>query len=141
MNIMERTGIESALRVAGFRATEGRIRLLAELSAAREPLSVRDITRALRKNLDEANVYRALKALARRGLVRMIQIERERARFEIARDHHHHIVCTACGRIEDVHVEADAVLECQALSRSSFARVESHALEFFGVCSPCGRKC
>lgn len=138
---MERHHAVDLLRRAGFRATEGRVRLLQALSARRAPATVRELARAVRARLDEANVYRALEALRRRGIVRAIQLERSRVHFELSGEHHHHLVCSTCGYVEDVHLSSDAVLDRQALERSSFACVESHVLEFFGLCAPCARAC
>jgi Fe2+ or Zn2+ uptake regulation protein len=62
-------------------------------------------------------------------------------RYELADDHHHHLVCDTCGRIEDVTtcpVEA-AGLTRQIQRRTGFA-VRSHVLELFGLCRSCRRR-
>lgn len=127
------------LRESGFRATCGRIELLSHLAASPHPVSAAELARTLKKQLDEVNVYRALKAFTARGLARMVQYERERARFEFAEGgHHHHLVCTDCGVVEHIDIPSDARLEKEALRVStSFSAVSAHSLEFSGVCDSC----
>lgn len=128
------------LRESGFRATPGRIELLCALAASESPASASELAGVIGKNLDEVNVYRALKAFAGRGLARMVQYERERARFEFAEGghHHHHLICTDCGVVEHIDIPSDASLEREALSASrAFKAVSAHALEFSGTCDKC----
>lgn len=128
------------LRESNFRATKGRIELLIALASSHAPQSASQLAKKLGNALDEANVYRALKALSSRGLARMVQYERERARFEFAEsgEHHHHLVCSDCGVVEHIDIPSDASLEREALRASrSFRSVSAHALEFSGTCDTC----
>lgn len=131
---------EFLLRESGFRATRGRAALLVLLAASERPVSASELAGILGRGLDEVNVYRALKAFAARGLARMVQYERERARFEFAHTghHHHHVVCTDCGVVEHIDIPSDASLEREALRATrSFSRISAHALEFSGTCDDC----
>lgn len=49
-----------------------------------------------------ATVYKALHALARAGLIRELVLGGPATRFEAVTERHHHFVCEACGRVEDV---------------------------------------
>jgi len=63
----------------------------------------------------------------------------EHAYVPCARAHHHHLICSRCGRateVEDCGV-ADAVAE---ISRRSGYRIDSHRLELFGLCRHCQAK-
>jgi len=60
----------------------------------------------------------------------------EHAYVECAPAHHHHVVCSRCGRtteIDDAGL-SDAVRE---IGRRSGYRIESHRLELFGLCPSC----
>lgn len=85
------------LRAAGSRATPGRLALLALLERERKPLTVLQIRSKLR-SLNEVTIYRALEALAVAGLLRQGMREGVAQYEYAARPHHHHLVCTDCGK-------------------------------------------
>jgi Fur family ferric uptake transcriptional regulator len=67
------------------------------------------------------------------------------ARFELAEDlseHHHHLVCRSCGRVEDVSLPATlerrmvGVLT-EAASSAGFTPA-AHRLDVIGTCRACG---
>lgn len=85
------------LRLAGSRATPGRLALLSTLERARCPLTVGELEARL-PALNEATLYRAAEALAAAGLLRRGMRQDGTAQYEYAgRPHHHHLVCTDCG--------------------------------------------
>jgi len=137
---MKRKDTEEVLRGHGFRATAGRIALIGALSRCPKPEPIEKIAKIVSRSLDAANVYRALEAFTAAGIARRIDFRDSKTYYELALDrhHHHHIVCVVCGKIEDVHGCAPS-LEKMALSRSkSFSAIQSHSLEFFGLCKSCG---
>lgn len=50
--------------------------------------------------------------------------------------HHHHAICRACGRVEDVDCRAIEQFT-ESLRESSGFALDGHAMEFFGRCSAC----
>lgn len=127
-----------ALRDAGFNATLGRVALLEVLETAKKPVSAERVSKAVKGKLDVANTYRALEAFAKAGIVRRVDLGHAHAHYELVTEkHHHHVVCDSCGKVEDVEV-AEPALERAALAAArDFARVRTHALEFFGTCRAC----
>lgn len=86
------TGI---LRSKGFRATPGRVELLALLYRADKPLTVEQASKRLR--LNTVTLYRALEELADAGLL-LRGSDGRTAHFAYAsKNHHHHMICTDCG--------------------------------------------
>ena len=73
-----------------------------------------------------------------------ISIRGDRAYFELAEpllSHHHHLVCVACGAIEDVRLDDDveALVDqslAEAASRAGFTPLR-HSLDLHGHCSDC----
>jgi Fe2+ or Zn2+ uptake regulation protein len=124
------------LRAQGLKLTPQRTAVLEVLRNARAPLSVEALAKkAPRPHL--VTLYRTLAMLERAGVVRKVGFNDERARFELAFDHHHHLVCTSCEVTEDVDIK-DRELERRALARSKqFRTIERHTLEFFGICNRC----
>lgn len=116
-----------------------------------EGLRTQDRPRSIVEMLDEdrtmsqSSLYRNLTVLEQARVVRRLSGTDDVARFELAEDvtgdHHHHLVCTACGRIDDVDVDTDveeAVHEAvdHALEAHGFT-TELHRLELVGTCASC----
>lgn len=119
------------------RNTDERALVLKVLSASHVPLTVSEIKKKVGAAAHTATVYRALQVLILNGSVRRVDMQSRAARYESNSDHHHHIVCTGCGVIEDVHTEPKG-LESRVLDSSKrFKSITSHSLEFFGVCKKC----
>jgi Fe2+ or Zn2+ uptake regulation protein len=135
--------VAQRLREAGQRYTGQRRRLVEILALARSPLSMPEILRG-RRGLPQSSVYRNLSDLLDAGVVRRIVTEEEFGRYELAEDltgHHHHVMCSSCGRTSDVTLPAaiertlDHTLDGVA-RRAGFADVE-HRLDLVGVCDAC----
>lgn len=127
------------LRDAGLRATSQRIALFVALRQARHPQSVEGLVAGSRNAFDIATAYRILEAFQEAGLARRIDLAQGRALYEAAGAHHHHAVCVSCGRIEDVEACLPKGLDAAVKKASGFARIDEHALEFFGTCAACAR--
>jgi Fur family ferric uptake transcriptional regulator len=105
-------------------------------------LTVPEIVEAVRgegREIGIATVYRVVDLLAERQLVQKLDLGDGRAhyeRVELADEHHHHLVCSECGRVEPF---ADESLEA-ALRRveqdTGFA-VASHDVLLRGACDDC----
>jgi Fe2+ or Zn2+ uptake regulation protein len=128
-------GESAVLRKRGFRITAGRVRLLRLLKKSAKPLSIREILALWEKAPDQATLYRTLTDLADAGIVRRVDLNTGIARFEYTPDkpHHHHIICTRCGEVQDLET-------CPLPPRNKtpgFKNIYSHNLEYFGICRSC----
>lgn len=84
-----------------------------------------------------ATVYRTLDVLQEVGAASaQAQQHGETAFLYCPVEHHHHAVCTECGRVDDVPCASIARFEA-ALSRELRFKLTQHRLEFFGVCRSC----
>lgn len=136
----DRKQLQAVLRDKGFRSTEGRLRLLSILRAAQRPLAIKEVARHPSNDLDDANLYRALEALSRSGILLRSDLRQRGVLYEYSHSHHHHLTCGTCGHSEDVGLCAGVDLERQVLALSrGFASVKTHSLEFFGLCAGCAR--
>lgn len=129
-----------ALEHAGYRLTEPR-RAVAGLVAARAGhFTAADLVADARRRdlaLGRATVFRALDVFASLGLVERIDLPGgDHAYVACDPVHHHHAICTSCGRSLEVadHGLADVLGEIG--SRAGF-RVTAHRLEIFGLCAAC----
>jgi Fe2+ or Zn2+ uptake regulation protein len=134
--------IRTRLSAAGRRYTGARRRLIDILIRSGHPVAIPEILR--RKGLAQSSVYRNLGDLERAGVVRRIATDEEHGRYELAEDltgHHHHRVCSSCGRVRDLEVPADLEHTIErALDRlaaaAGFAEVD-HRLDVIGLCEDC----
>lgn len=126
----------SLLRAAGLRVTDGRLALLALLASEREPRTVQELEQRMKGALNQVTLYRALDALHTAGIVARVNLEHEHAHYELVagRPHHHHAVCRSCGFIEDIEIPHD---ESAKKYTKQFARIDTHAIELFGICKRC----
>lgn len=135
--------VTERLRAVGQRYTTKRRDLVSVLERAHEPLSTGEIVDRS-AGLPQSSVYRNLSVLEHAGVVRRVITEEEFSRYELTEDfteHHHHLICSHCGRVEDVTVPADLELTMdRALDRlargAGFAEV-SHRLDLIGTCRNC----
>lgn len=132
------------LHADGQRYTARRRALVDELERSDRPLSIPELLDN-RRDLAQSSAYRNLSVLERSGVVRRIVTQDDFARYELAEDlteHHHHLVCSRCGNVEDFTVsdeleqELDRALR-RAASTHGFAAT-SHQLDILGTCDRCG---
>ncbi|MGI8663184.1 MAG: Fur family transcriptional regulator [Acidimicrobiales bacterium] len=131
------------LRADGQRYTTGRKALVGELERSDRPLSIPELLQACR-DLAQSSAYRNLAVLERAGVVRRIVTHDEFARYELAEDlteHHHHLICSRCGQVEDFTVsdKLEITLERslhRVAAKHGFA-ASGHRLDLVGVCARC----
>jgi Fur family ferric uptake transcriptional regulator len=131
--------IQSArqLKTGGLKITSARLMLLDILKHAKKPLSVKELTKNL-GGVDLVTLYRNIEALENLELVKKINLKDRQAYYELADDgrHHHHLICTNCGKLEDIEIP-EIKLSKTFLKNRGFSKVTEHSLEFFGLCSKC----
>jgi Fe2+ or Zn2+ uptake regulation protein len=131
------------LRGSGLRVTSQRQAVLSAL-AAKPHATVAQVAAALSADgsiqvvgMSKQGLYNVLDDLARVGLVRCIEPAGSAARYELrVGDNHHHVVCRACGRMEDVSC---AVGEAPCLDPAEAAGfvVDEAEVTWWGICAPC----
>ncbi|MDH4099080.1 MAG: transcriptional repressor [Nitrospirota bacterium] len=132
--------IKSALREKGYRLTGPRKGVADLLAKEGRPLSVQEIYEKMQKKVDLATVYRVIHLLLDLGLARKTGSPSGSALYEMeGEQHHHHIFCKECGRMEEIEGCLLSALE-KELSRKKRFTITGHTLEFFGVCYDCGQK-
>ena len=94
------------LQRAGYRSGGARrsvIQLLGRQECCLTAQEIFDGLRAEGRGVGIASVYRILDLLADQGFVQRVEIGDAITRFEPAYaggDHHHHLVCNSCGKVE-----------------------------------------
>lgn len=134
---------EELLHKYGYRITPARIALLTFLSRSKKPLTAGDIQKEMSYTMNKVTLYRALEDLTKSKIVGKINLQDTATYYEFLHKdhHHHHIVCEKCGKIEDIeHCEQTNLQKEVLRSSKSFSVINSHSLEFFGLCKACNKK-
>ncbi len=136
---MKKEHVEELLRVHGLKVTQSRLTMLATLEAVHGPVSAEELHKKLIKTpVDLVSIYRNLEVFSKVGIVRKIDLRRGSLCYEIAHDHHHHIVCTRCGEIEKIDsCRVEKMLDGILLKSKKFKSVTDHSFELFGLCTKC----
>lgn len=127
------------LRTNNLKVTPSRLAVLEVMSAVPKPLDVQGLIEKLKElniETDQATVYRILTLFVQKGLVEQIDFRDGKYRYELQSEHHHHLVCENCGKIEEVEGELITIDEKKIGDSKKFL-ITSHALEFFGLCKNC----
>lgn len=128
----------SHLRRAGLKITVPRLKIL-EILASSQPrhMSAEDVYRRLldsNEDIGLATVYRVLTQFESAGLVTRHHFEGGTAVFELNEgEHHDHIVCTDCGRVEEFSDDSIEDKQHQIAARLGF-EISDHSLTLHGRC-------
>lgn len=136
-------GMESlteALQSGGYRLTVARRDICAALLKSGGHLTPDELVDAVRRRnpgIGRMTVYRTLDILCELGQVRPVYQGTGAAHYVVLEDgHHHHLVCSQCGRFFEF---ADCVIDglAEALGARFGFEVEGHLLELYGRCDEC----
>ena len=124
------------LEAREYRVTAPRMAVIGVLATMSGHFTA-DALAARVRGVGRATVFRTLKLLADEGMVCRVLLEDGRLHYRLSRDaHHHHLVCTQCGAVEDF-TTCDVADVINELSRRTGYQIESHWLELYGRCKSC----
>ena len=141
----------SCFRGEGYRMTAAREAILNVFENSREHLSAEDVYHRVHTNYPRiglTTVYRNLELLEGIGVLSKFEFGDGRARYELnsgpqgSGDHHHHLICKACGRIinyaEFIDEELDFLKRAEkGLSKKYNFIISDHIIQFMGTCQTC----
>jgi len=117
--------------------TTQREAIVEQFLKSQDHVSIDELLTRVRKRhsrVGYATVYRTLKLLVDSGLAIERQFGDGQARYEVAGEHHDHLICTKCGLIlEFEDDEIEALQERIALRLGGF-NVIRHRHELYGLC-------
>jgi Fur family ferric uptake transcriptional regulator len=128
--------ISLKLEARGYRITPSRRAVIAGILAQTGQFAADDVVVRCR-GAGRATVFRTLRLLTELGVVCRVLNEDGNMRYLVSRrGHHHHLVCSGCGRVQDLDACAigDMVRE---LSAATGYEVDGHWLELYGRCAEC----
>lgn len=119
------------MRGRGYKATPQRVAVLEALRAEQHQ-SLADLRRRCPR-VGMVTVYRTLDLLTDLGLVRRLDLG-DGPRYELAEDHHHHMICESCGDISEFD---QCPIDPARLPGDGAFEVNSHSVEVYGLCAAC----
>ena len=123
---------------AGTRATAQRLAVLRAVEESGGSFTVSELherARRLEPRLGLATTYRTVELLRASGGVHPLLAEGRHAYVRCRPEHHHHLVCTRCGGVEETDL-------CAAPSEAELRRLHgfrpaAHELDIYGTCRRC----
>ncbi len=137
---MVRSGI---LKQHNLKHTEAREAVYSIISQAKKPVDVQTVVDLLKKlgiKADQATVYRTIQTFVDHEIFNQVELREGKFRYELSTlPHHHHLVCTNCGRIEDIK-ECGMEDVIKTIRKTTQFNVNQHNADFFGLCAQCIKK-
>jgi Fur family ferric uptake transcriptional regulator len=123
---------------AGVRTTVQRRAVIRAVGEATTSFTVADLHERARKlvpGLGLATTYRTVELLRASGAVHPLLGEGRHSYVRCRPEHHHHLVCTTCGAVEET--ELCAAPSDAELRRTHGFRPAAHELDIYGTCRIC----
>jgi len=120
-----------------IKLTPQRLAILEYLENNKDHPSASDIYNALSERfptMSFATVYNTLRTLKMKDTIRELAIDPDKKRFDPDMTPHHHLICTGCGKIVDIHSEF--MLELAEGEKCGF-EVTGNQVDFYGLCPRC----
>jgi Fur family ferric uptake transcriptional regulator len=133
------------IKSKGLKSTQQRDIIVEAFFDINYHTSVDDLYAEIKKrdqSIGYATVYRTLKLLKESGLAREWNFGDGHARYEHVTDvneHHDHMICTECGKIEEFENDRIEKLQEQVAREHGFT-VTRHNMELYGLCRQCSAK-
>jgi Fur family transcriptional regulator, ferric uptake regulator len=132
------------LKKAGLKVTLPRLKILQILeSEENHHMSAEDVYRSLLEAGEDvglATVYRVLTQFEAAGLVTRHYFEGGHSIFELNQgEHHDHLVCIKCGKVEEF-VDEEIEVRQGAIAEKAGFKITDHSLNIYGMCPSCQEK-
>ena len=136
--------VQHRLKDRDVRYTRARRAVVEALAQAGGPRSAAELHADIGPAVPLSSLYRSIATLEQAGVLTPHHGARSLTRYELAEwlaGHHHHLVCTSCGSVEDIDIPADQEAMVRRLVDAIAADADftaaSHALEIEGLCGRC----
>jgi Fur family ferric uptake transcriptional regulator len=133
--------IAGILRQKGYRLTPQRHAILKIIASSHDHLTPAEICTRVRQEyptIGLVTVYRVINLLIQLNLICRVNLGGSSQSYLMRRpvEHHHHLICSQCGRAVDF-TNCDLGQLEQQLSKETGYSIEGHLLEIYGRCPEC----
>lgn len=127
----------------GIKASLQRLAVMEYLMTHRIHPSADEIFSALLPSmptLSKTTIYNTLNALSELGAIQALDIDPRQLHYDCDTTPHAHFLCSACGRIEDIMLDAAKFRELTSRRAPEGSAVQSVQLIYKGICKACNQK-
>ncbi len=139
MRLSERK-IVATLRQHGYKLTPQRKVVIQTIASSQDHLTPAAIYEKVHKghpDIGFVTVYRTLDMLVTLDLICELHAGGSCHSYTVgAREYHHHLICSSCGKVIDFSGYDLGTLE-RRLSQETGFHIQDHLLEFVGLCQTC----
>jgi len=130
--------IEARLKSSGYKLTPQRRAVIEAVALSQDHLTPAALYDKLRgRGVGLVTVYRTLEILEKLGLICEVHAGGSCHSYTMgASRHHHHLICSDCGRVVDFESWDLSHLK-QRLSEETGFKIREELLEFLGQCGQC----
>ncbi len=136
---VERKALASYLEQHHLKHTKQRELILSTFLEAKRHITSEELYQSVREqhsNIGYTTVYRTMKLLVEAGLATEHRFDDGITRYEIEQEHHDHLICIKCGKIEEFECEMIEETQNEIAARHEFL-VLRHRHELYGHCREC----
>ena len=129
--------VAERLEMRGLRLTPARRAVLAAVLEAGPHFTVDDVCKRAR-GVGRATAFRTMRLLQHLNVVCRVLLDDGSLHYRLnrTRGHHHHLVCTGCGRVE-AFTNCGVPALAEEVARRTDYEIEGHWLEVYGRCRAC----
>ncbi|AXX87524.1 Fur family transcriptional regulator [Malaciobacter marinus] len=84
-----------------------------------------------------ATIYKNINAMIEKVFLNEVKIPNAKSVYELVKDEHSHLVCSSCGKIEDVDLDISNLVK-EASSSKNYT-INQASIIFAGVCPDCSK--
>lgn len=100
-------------------------------------ISIEDLYQAVKSKYDSislATLYKNVHIMMDSDLIREVKIPGQKAKYEIGKSEHAHLMCTRCGELKDIEFDSKGL---EATAKQCFYETEEIAIVISGICPNC----
>jgi Fur family transcriptional regulator, ferric uptake regulator len=129
--------LETLFARENLRLTNPRRAVFNTLYTSKHPMMIGEIIKIC-PNTDRVSIYRTLELFIKLSIAEVVPMGWKQ-RYELTspfRPHHHHLYCTNCGALTDIHSQKLELLVAAVAKEYEFTPIE-HKFEISGICKKC----
>jgi Fur family transcriptional regulator, ferric uptake regulator len=128
--------IVERLELRGHRVTTARRRVILAVLAQPAHFTVDEVLHRARR-VGRATVFRTIRLLLDLNILCRVMLDGGSLHYRVSTSgHHHHLVCSDCGRVEDF-TKCDVEPLVRELAKAMNYEIDAHWLEVYGRCQAC----
>ena len=138
--VLDPTSTADRLAAAGERVTRQRLLVADALASHGLRITAQGLYDRLRRReprIGRATVFRTLEALVAAGVARRLEQDGHVYGYVACRpEHHHHLACDRCGRVEEIE-EGYITPVAERVAADLGFTIDDARLDFYGLCAAC----